>query len=167
MYMERDNYYNDPRVKVMDTRLWTCVMNGTDAVHLPENGTFHEAMIAFEQEDILDLLSACWNDNLNVFVVLVPVSIEICPQCGGTGTMVNPSIDCNGISYEDFSADPQFAEDYFSGRFDMKCSECNGLRVVGEPQWQAANPLHEALRDYATDMAELERERRIELRYGY
>ena len=167
MNMERDNYYNDRRVKVMDTTLWTCMINGTDAVHVPENGTFHEAMIDYDQDDILDLLASCWDDNRGVFVVHVPITIHVCDQCCGTGTMVDPSIDCNGISSDDFDADPQFREDYFAGMFDMKCSQCNGLRVEGHPEWNPTNPLHEALRDYATDMAELEQERRIELRYGY
>jgi hypothetical protein len=167
MNMNNYNYYSDRRVRVMDTTLWVPNMNGKDEVYIPDGGTFHEAMQDYEQNDILEMLNQRWDDELERFVVRVKIDICVCDQCGGTGTMVNPSIDAGGISAHEFAEDPDFAEDYFSGRYDVPCSECNGLRVVGEPQWDLSNPLHERLRDYATDMADIEAERRRELRYGY
>jgi len=53
----------------------------------------------------------------------------VCAVCRGTGTMVNPSIDCDGLTAEDFAEDPGFAEDYFSGAYDQQCSGCCGRRV--------------------------------------
>ncbi|KKN35650.1 hypothetical protein LCGC14_0781470 [marine sediment metagenome] len=56
--------------------------------------------------------------------------LEICPTCRGKGTHVNPSIDANGLTAEDFDRDPDFREDYMSGIYDQICNECHGLRVV-------------------------------------
>lgn len=54
----------------------------------------------------------------------------VCPTCEGRGSHVNPSIDSQGLSAEDFAEDPDFEEAYFSGAYDMPCSECHGQRVV-------------------------------------
>jgi hypothetical protein len=54
----------------------------------------------------------------------------VCGTCGGRGKHVNPSIDCNGLTREDFDADPDFYEDYRSGFYDVSCYECKGRRVV-------------------------------------
>lgn len=60
----------------------------------------------------------------------LPVAKEVCPICEGEGKIVNRSIDGNGISADEFYDDPDFAEDYMSGVYDVTCDECNGLRVV-------------------------------------
>lgn len=54
----------------------------------------------------------------------------ICPVCDGEGKTVNPNIDAHGLTAEDFREDPDFAEDYRSGLYDITCAACNGLRVV-------------------------------------
>ena len=59
-----------------------------------------------------------------------PAKFEVCGTCQGKGTHVNPSIDAHGISAEEFDEDPDFREAYFSGRYDVQCAECKGLRVV-------------------------------------
>lgn len=50
----------------------------------------------------------------------------ICFVCRGDGHHVNPNIDANGISPEEFADDPDFAESYFGGDFDIGCSTCDG-----------------------------------------
>lgn len=60
----------------------------------------------------------------------LPVKFEVCGLCRGKGTCVNPDIDRNGLSREDFDEDPDFAEAYFGGMYDMTCPECGGRRVV-------------------------------------
>lgn len=60
----------------------------------------------------------------------VPAKYEVCGTCDGKGHHVNPSIDSNGLSAEDFDEDPDFREDYFEGRYDVACNECGGARVV-------------------------------------
>lgn len=61
-----------------------------------------------------------------------PVEFEVCHLCNGKGSHVNPSIDAHGISADEFYEDPGFAEDYFSGVYDVSCYECGGRRVVPE-----------------------------------
>lgn len=64
--------------------------------------------------------------------VKLPGHFAVCPRCEGRGKHVNPSIDEHGISPEEFAEDPDFEEAYFSGRYDVRCYECNGDRVVSE-----------------------------------
>jgi len=54
----------------------------------------------------------------------------VCPVCNGEGKTVNPNIDCNGLTREDFDDDPDFREDYMSGMYDITCQACRGLRVI-------------------------------------
>jgi DnaJ-class molecular chaperone len=56
----------------------------------------------------------------------------VCPVCKGEGTTVNPAIDCNGLTAEDFRDDPDFAEGYMSGAYDITCQACDGRRVVSQ-----------------------------------
>lgn len=62
-------------------------------------------------------------------VLEVRTRFEVCDQCQGSGTMVNPSIDAGGLTRDDLYDDPDFAADYFGGRFDVQCSRCKGKRV--------------------------------------
>lgn len=62
----------------------------------------------------------------------LPHRAVVCSRCGGEGTHVNPNIDGNGISPEEFEADPEFQENYFSGVYDVPCHKCGGNRVVWE-----------------------------------
>lgn len=50
----------------------------------------------------------------------------ICPACEGEGTCVNPAIDANGLSADDFYEDPDFAEEYLAGTYDIQCRACEG-----------------------------------------
>jgi DnaJ-class molecular chaperone len=54
----------------------------------------------------------------------------VCPVCNGEGKTVNPNIDCNGLTAEDFAEDPDFAFDYKHGMYDIQCQACHGKRVV-------------------------------------
>ena len=57
-------------------------------------------------------------------------SFEACSRCNGTGKHVNPAIDGHGISMQEFADDPDFAEEYISGAYDIPCDKCRGKRVV-------------------------------------
>jgi len=59
---------------------------------------------------------------------------QVCPVCDGHGTTVNPNIDSNGLTAEDFAEDPDFKEDYMSGVYDICCQACKGQRVVTAEQ---------------------------------
>lgn len=56
----------------------------------------------------------------------------VCPVCEGEGTTVDPAIDGNGLTREDFDEDPDFGESYWSGAFDITCRACKGKRVVDQ-----------------------------------
>lgn len=90
------------------------------------------------------------DDEGNEIEVSVRAKLGLCPTCEGRGTHVNPSIDDNGISAEDFDEDPDFREGYFQGRYDVPCYECGGLRVVPVPDEDDPN---------AAEYLKLERER--------
>jgi len=80
-----------------------------------------------EVPDLEDLLEA---DSLDFPVCNFPMKWAICSQCDGDGSHVNPSIDCGGITQDEFDEDPEFAEAYFSGRYDVSCKPCGGSGKV-------------------------------------
>lgn len=64
--------------------------------------------------------------------VALPAKNVVCSRCDGEGKHVNPAVDGNGISQEEFDQDPDFEEAYRSGRYDVQCLECKGNKVVKE-----------------------------------
>jgi hypothetical protein len=69
----------------------------------------------------------------------------ICDLCHGEGTHVNPSIDAGGLSREDFDDDPDFAEGYQRGDYDVTCVRCGGSGKVREADLAAIHE-HERAR---------------------
>jgi len=99
----------------------------------------------------------------------LPAKFEVCGRCKGTGAHVNPAIDGNGISPERFADDPDFAEAYFAGHYDVPCEDCHGQRVVPVIDKDRCNP--DLLAEYERQQRELaqcrameEAERRAEMR---
>ncbi len=66
----------------------------------------------------------------------IPAAYSVCNTCEGKGKHVNPSIDSNGLTAEDFDQDPDFRENYFSGMYDVPCNECHGQRVSPDVDWK-------------------------------
>jgi hypothetical protein len=64
--------------------------------------------------------------------VEIPVRFEVCGLCRGSGTHVNPDIDRQGLTWEDFDQDPDFYEAYRNGTYNVTCRRCGGKRVVPE-----------------------------------
>jgi hypothetical protein len=95
--------------------------------------------------------------------LIIKCHYEVCDLCNGKGSHVNPSIDAHGISSEEFYEDPDFAENYFSGVYDVACYQCGGKRVVPIPNDD--DPGKEDYNNYISDhyeyMAEIEAERRM------
>ena len=75
----------------------------------------------------------------------------ICPACRGNGSHVNPNIDAGGLSTEDFENDPDFAEDYFDGTYDVQCNVCRGS---GKVRTSVLEELKEAADDRELAMRE-------------
>jgi hypothetical protein len=97
--------------------------------------------------------------------VFVSVTMHVCGTCNGKGTIVHPSIDGNGLTREDFDNDPQFEEDYFDGVYDIRCTECEGLRVVAEPNFNSE--IAKIYSKFLADEDYAERERYWEMKMGY
>lgn len=56
---------------------------------------------------------------------------EVCDRCRGHGTHTNPAIDGNGITASEMAElGPDFREDYMNGVYDIRCTRCNGQRVI-------------------------------------
>jgi len=103
--------------------------------------------------------------------VQLPAKYEVCSRCEGEGKHTNPAIDGNGISREDFDADPDFEEAYFSGRYDVECEVCGGKRVelVVDAQACKEQGLEDELKAYyrhRREMRATEREMAAERRMG-
>ena len=100
------NYYNDHRVKATEPNI------------LKHNVTTHRMEAELENEDG-ELIPYSW-----------PAKWDVCGTCNGKGTHVDPSIDCNGLTAEDFYEDPEFEYEYISGAYDQQCNECGGRTTV-------------------------------------
>ena len=84
-----------------------------------------------------------------------PAKYQVCFGCGGNGTHVNRNIDGNGLTSEDFAEDPDFAEAYFAGNYDVRCATCGGKRVVAVIDREAAElTCPDILRAYDDQMIE-------------
>lgn len=152
-YVEESNYWNDPRVKAQ----W-----GGDSKYYKLKGnlvTFNEDWTEYLIEDGLDTVLDIEG---GVASLLVSVSYQVCSLCEGHGSHVNPNIDYNGLTEDDIH-DYEFMEDYHSGRYDVTCSQCNGMRV--EPLIEFPEELEIWLNDRYTEdsynYAEMAAERRF------
>jgi hypothetical protein len=99
-------------------------------------------------------------------VMTVNLCWEVCGTCNGKGTHVNPGIDAHGLSREDFDADPDFREEYFSGAYDIPCNECHGRTTVAiaDPDHntpEALEAVYAILQDRADYAAECAAERKM------
>jgi hypothetical protein len=98
----------------------------------------------------------------------LPSRFELCPRCEGRGTHVNPAVDGNGISPEEFAEDPDFAESYFSGLYDVPCHTCGGRRVVEVPdEGRCDGYTLELYYRETAEREEYERQREHEIKMGY
>jgi hypothetical protein len=102
--LEDRNYYNDHRVRGGRDRWWIDINERKMMVR-------HK----YDTEDDLQ--------------VWYKFKYETCDTCDGKGNHVNPSVDCNGLTYEDLY-DDGYAEDYFGGVYDVQCYKCHGNRVM-------------------------------------
>ena len=102
--------------------------------------------------------------------VVAPSEVCVCWRCRGEGKHVNPSIDGSGIPVSVFHEDPEFAEQYFSGAFDVLCEVCSGDRVTREINWdEFRKTMPEIAAAYELELQEAredERVRQAELRAG-
>jgi hypothetical protein len=120
----------------------------------------------FDQES-MTIFITMYNDEDEEEEVAFPARYEVCGLCDGRGRHVNPSIDSEGISAEEFYEDPDFAEEYHRGTYDVSCYRCGGNRV--EPVVDEARCDPESLKrlnNYLKSRSDDIREREAERRFG-
>lgn len=91
----------------------------------------HSKENSFDEKEMTLRISYEDEDGEEVTIIL-PAKYEVCETCNGKGKHVHAGIDSHGISADEFAEDPDFRDDYYSGRYDVSCDECNGNRVVPE-----------------------------------
>lgn len=99
----------------------------------------------------------------------LPTTNEICRTCDGEGKHVNPNIDGHGITSEEWERDwdDESREAYFSGRYDVRCDDCDGRGVVRAPDPKKMTPeLRKAWREWQREEAEYRAECAAERRFG-
>lgn len=115
------NYDSDPRVRAGRKGDWFLSLN--------ENTMMAEVRL-YDEYDLEDRGDEPLPEGVNEDgTVTVPFLYEVCSTCDGKGKHVNPSIDCDGLTSDDFDRDPDFAEEYFGGAYDVQCYGCRGTRV--------------------------------------
>lgn len=83
-----------------------------------------------------------------ILEVQIPLKNALCWRCRGEGKHTNPAIDGHGISPEEFAEDPDFEEGYFSGRYDIRCEECHGEKIIKVPDWDRIPKRHQFLLEH-------------------
>jgi hypothetical protein len=153
-----DNYYNDNRVIAGQRRDWFLTLDPHAMVATVRVYDPSPEVLALRIDDATDDDGEC--------IVSVRCVNEVCPTCDGRGSHVNPSVDCNGLSRDDFDSDPDFAYDYMRGTYDVQCYGCKGLRVV--PQIAQHNPkcILDAIDANDEEMRQYDAIRASERRYG-
>lgn len=152
--LETYNYYSDSRVvDSMRKRLWIITTTGNKA-HLVLDSDFVDNHLE-NGVDIQETYEVAYH-------------FEVCTQCRGSGTVVDPKIDCGGLTSEEFY-DESFREDYMFGRYNTTCPRCSGLRVVPDSEKMLNQlPTHVAklIEDWETDEDEYLQTQLSELRHG-
>ena len=67
------------------------------------------------------------------FTIVVPGKRSVCPECDGSGVTLCDGLRGVALSSQEFFEDPDFAERYYGGHYDVKCDHCNGNNVVVDP----------------------------------
>lgn len=132
-WLEERNYWNDPRTIESQVKRRYKVVRG-------EGRQLRLVVDAEWLEYVEDRFSDGERSDLAEGVVVASRFVA-CETCSGYGKVVDPNIDCGGISDDDFSRDPDFKQDYLDGRYDVTCPKCSGDRVVAKIQLSECNEL--------------------------
>jgi hypothetical protein len=93
----------------------------------PEEGTPPSPPVTGD-DAVDEAVKKAWSNDRTLLEL--PMTRVVCGTCRGTGSHVNPNIDYKGITKEEFAEDPEFAEAYFDGFYDVTCYECGGNNVT-------------------------------------
>lgn len=67
------------------------------------------------------------------YEIKVPGKRVKCEECDGTGAVLRDGLRGHAFSSEELFEDPDFAEGYFRGDYDVQCDVCRGEKIVVEP----------------------------------
>lgn len=108
-----------------------------------------------------------WDELGDELVLELPAKFSLCPRCRGVGSHVNPAIDGNGISPDEFREDPDFEESYFRGDYDVACYRCAGEKVIKIVDRERASAADlKIYDDRVRELRDLEAEEAAERRVG-
>lgn len=126
---------------------------------IDENKMIAEVEISWEDDDEGEIVE----------LVTVPIIFDVCEVCQGKGRYVNPAIDSHGITADEWSDwDDEEREGYISGRYDITCEECGGIRVVPVVDKQRCDPvLYKRVMDHIRREGEYAYVRTREMEMGY
>ena len=88
-------------------------------------------------------------------VRLLPYTWGICDTCRGHGTS---SAYLGAFTAQEITEDPDFAQDYFDGRYDRRCEDCKGTGKVQDLDHDACTEEEIALFQEQEDEAHRSRE---------
>jgi hypothetical protein len=95
----------------------------------------------------------------------LPARWEICDRCHGTGGR-DPDAFSNGFSMEELHEDPDFAEAYFQGFYDVPC-DCQHGKVMVVDEDRCPKDLLEKYYHKLDWEYNYKKEREKEIRMGY
>ena len=174
--LENHNYYSDPRT-IAQLAGSSLILGANKA----QQQLFVSPIIVKNFEDLPKLAMNEIKETLNyvkfkgqeAVMIQAPIHNALCPMCEGDGTVVNPSIDFNGLSNEDFYDDPEFEEDYHSGRYDIQCPNCKGNKIIQTINYDQVNKksylyiILNAIQAAEEERYQRAKERADELKWGY
>ena len=148
MSLDDYNFYTDPRTRAGRTGKWY--------------DSFDESAMTAEV--------TVYDEDDDEVVETMPVKHKVCDLCDGSGSHVNPAIDSGGLTFDDWDGDPDFAEDYRSGRYDISCLACDGsgnsVEIDEDRLDDRQREVLELLEERARDDAEYEAMVASEIRFG-
>lgn len=97
----------------------------------------------------------------------VPWKYVICDHCNGHGTHVNPSIDGNGITSEEWDRDwdDDAREDYFAGVYDVSCeARCHEGKIMVPNTDNMTEEMQKIIKKWEHEESERDYENRCDAR---
>jgi hypothetical protein len=156
--MENYNYWGDPRViEGLINHDTFFVKNSNTEINMEwvretwDDWSHDEELVEGEDDWTLQQWQEArektykqWLENLgSQATVSCESRFEICNTCQGRGKHVNPSIDCNGITASEWADwDEEDQERYWTGGYDVACSQCKGERVIQVLEYDTKNLLY-------------------------
>lgn len=86
-------------------------------------------LLCMNATDLINDIEGMDNEQIQA---MLPTHKEVCPRCHGRGSH-DPDAFRDGFTASEFDEcfeTPEEKADYFRGRYDVTCTECNGQNVV-------------------------------------